>query len=501
MERQTLFCLLLAAASLLPGCNDFLTQESENNTTIYNHFRTEEDVEAAVYGMHSRFRDVMGDFNQNRRDRAVLLDNFGSRAWQEANGNDFSGCTLEDPVFSWLYEYMAVNAANLVISNIDRAGLPEERRRFYLGQALCIRAYLYFHIIRLWGDAPLVLDYEDLSEKGRTPWRDIAAQIVEDLGLAAEYLPVEDELKDSGGAAIRDKQVPSRGTAYAVLAQVYAWMAGFGQEPEWYAEGIEAAGKVVADPNYALAASPEEVCTEVIPGNSREGIFEVNYSVALDEVKSVGSYFGYAVETWPVRNGTTPATRRKYYILNTTVESLYAPEDLRLAAYFADFAEMKEQPVSVTQGAAYVRMWRYLEYYSGGINDGKPKAFRANELLIRLADLLLLRAEMKAATGDRAGAVADLDAVRRRAGVAAYSEAEGDLRRAIQLERDKELLFQANVRYFDHMRNHTYNLLKGGFRTLTETDVKAGALFLPVSSYAVNHNPGVKQYPYWVGKF
>ena len=183
------------------------------------------------------------------------------------------------------------------------------------------------------------------------------------------------------------------------------------------------------------------------------------------------------------------------------MERLYTPEDLRLQAYFADFFRMKEEPVSVTQGAAYIRMWREVEYYSGGIYDGTPRTLLANDILIRLPDILLLRAEMRAATGDREGAVADLDVVRRRAGVAGYSEAEGDLRRAIQLERDRELLFQTGVRYFDYMRNHTYNLLKGGFRDLTEADVAAGALFLPVSLDAMNNNPKVKQTAYWVGKF
>lgn len=499
MKQRNLFYILLPLALLLPGCDDFLTQESENNTTIYNHFQTEEDVEAAVYGMHQRFR-VLGDYIQNYRDRAVLLDNFGLRIWGEANKHDFSGYSSTDPFFSWLNEYTAICAANLVISNMYRADLPEERYKFYMGQALCIRAYLYFQLIRLWGDVPLVLEYEDLAEKGRTPWRVIAARIVEDLELAATYLPEEDGLRDSGGAVIRDKQVPCRGTAYAILAHVYAWIAGFGGEPDYYAKGIAAAGKVIADPNYSLVDSPEEVCTEVLPGNSREGIFEVSYNVDLDEMKSAGSYFAYSVETWPIRKGTTPATRRKYYILNTTVEGLYSAGDLRLDAYFVDFAGMREQPVSVTQGAAYVRMWRYLEYYSAGINDGMPKAFRANELLIRLADVILLRAEMEAATGNREAAIADLNVVRQRAGVAGYSQEEGDLRRAIQLERDKELLFQTNVRYFDHMRNHTYNQLKGGFRELTEKDVEAGALFLPVSAYAKDNNPMLRDYPYWVGK-
>ena len=383
-----------------------------------------------------------------------------------------------------MYEYKAVSAANLVIGNLYRAGLPEERYRFYMGQALCIRACLYFQIIRLWGDAPLVLEYEDISEKGRTPWREIAGHIVADLLLAAEYLPPADQLKDSEGKPLTARQIPGRGTAYAILAGVYAWIAGYGQEPEYYALGIEAAGKVIGDPNYRLVASPE-VC----------------YDDSRGEYKDFGSYIGGTVEKWPVLKGTTPASRRKFFIRNETVERLYTPEDLRLQAYFADFFRMKEEPVSVTQGAAYIRMWREVEYYSGGIYDGTPRTLLANDILIRLPDILLLRAEMRAATGDREGAVADLDVVRRRAGVAGYSEAEGDLRRAIQLERDRELLFQTGVRYFDYMRNHTYNLLKGGFRDLTEADVAAGALFLPVSLDAMNNNPKVKQTAYWVGKF
>ena len=52
------------ALFLLSGCDSFLTQLSENNTTVANHFRSEADVEAAVYGMHAQFREVMGSFTQ-----------------------------------------------------------------------------------------------------------------------------------------------------------------------------------------------------------------------------------------------------------------------------------------------------------------------------------------------------------------------------------------------------------------------------------------------------
>ncbi len=109
-----------------------------------------------------------------------------------------------------MYEYKAVSAANLVIGNLYRADLPEERYRFYMGQALCIRACLYFQIIRLWGDAAGA-GIRGYLEKGRTPWREIAGHIVADLLLAAEYLPPADQLKDPEGKPLTARQIPGRG--------------------------------------------------------------------------------------------------------------------------------------------------------------------------------------------------------------------------------------------------------------------------------------------------
>ena len=165
----------------------------------------------------------MGSFTQDYRDRGLLLDNFGLARWREANEHNLSGYTATAVEFSWMYEYKAVSAANLVIGNLYRAGLPEERYRFYMGQALCIRACLYFQIIRLWGDAPLVLEYEDISEKGRTPWREIAGHIVE----ARETAPIETtlQLADIVASAMppaerRKNKNPSRRTFQALRIAV-----------------------------------------------------------------------------------------------------------------------------------------------------------------------------------------------------------------------------------------------------------------------------------------
>ena len=85
------------------------------------------------------------------------------------------------------------------------------------------------------------------------------------------------------------------------------------------------------------------------------------------------------------------------------------------------------------------------------------KNWEDNEILLRLADIILLRAELKANTGDLNGAIFDLNTIRNRAKAHEYSADEGDLKKVIALEREKELFLETpNLRYYDIVRNGTF---------------------------------------------
>ncbi len=68
--------------------------------------------------------------------------------------------------------------------------------------------------------------------------------------------------------------------------------------------------------------------------------------------------------------------------------------------------------------------------------------------LLRLADMHLLRAIIRAQSGDAAGATADLNAVRNRAGIGDYTGAAEGLEDAIHLERFKEMAFEGDRLYY-----------------------------------------------------
>ena len=161
---------------------------------------------------------------------------------------------------------------------------------------------------------------------------------------------------------------------------------------------------------------------------------------------------------------------------------------------------MANEPASVTRGYAYVQKYQHIFKHESGSQVGRIKAYDANEIMSRLADIILLRAELKAKTGDDAGAIKDLNRIRERAGCSPYSASvDGDLAGAIQDERDRELFIEGlAIRYYDIVRNGTFReRLKGKFKTLTDRDVEDGALYFPVANTAFYNNTLMLQTPYW----
>ena len=104
--------------------------------------------------------------------------------------------------------------------------------------------------------------------------------------------------------------------------------------------------------------------------------------------------------------------------------------------------------------------------------------------------------------GDVAGAKSDLGVIRQRAGAKAWpSENDsGDLQYDIFKEREKELLHEGH-RYYDVIRNGYWNTeFDSNFPKLSETEVKDGALYLPVPQTAFSDNDLMIQNTYWVSK-
>lgn len=499
-----IYLILLLSLSTLVSCNDifdsFLTEEPETVVSNTNFWKSEKDVQATVDELHAAFRSLFGSAkNRLYMDRGLPFDYLGL-TWREISNNNLAKQYTVNNL-SWINEYRVIGQCNFILDNLHRANLPEDRNNNYLGQVLTIRAYMYFYLIRTWGDVVLITSEGDVGEKALTPWKEVSRVIIEDLKKATTLLPLASDLKDAKGDVVTSKQIPSQGTAWAILAHVYAWQASFGDEPELYKDGIEAATNVIKHGGYSLVYSPRDVCEIVLPGNSREGIFELDFMDSPGEENNAGSCLAGVTEQWPVIRNALPSTRRTLLrINNATVMAMYPDKtDKRREEYFYKLDSMAKVSTNTTQGAAYIWKFRNPLYHEDGSQVGKIRTFDLNEILIRLADIYLLRAEMEAKSGKEADAIEDLNVIRRRAGAPDYSSEEGTLDEAIAKEREKELFLEGIcTRYFDIVRNKTFReKLRGNFKTLTEQDVRDGALFYPISIDAFYNNTKMTQNVYW----
>lgn len=486
--------LLFLSGLLLLSCGDFgeklLNQQPETVISEANFWQDENDFQAASREMHARFRFYFGDIIRRfDRDRGMLFDYLiGSMANISQNLLE-KACNVQDLSFSWEFEYNIISQANQILNGIEISGLSRERKDFFRGEALFMRAYVYFYITKVWGAAPLIKQDFIQGEMGLTPWQEIQEFILRDLREAVTLLPRRGK---------ESNQIPTRGSAYALLAHVCAWKGSLNDEPKLLEEGIRAATEVIECGDYELAADPAEVVDKVLKGDSREGIFEIAFYDLKGETNVRGSCMAYICQTYPVLGNATPQSKRRMArISNKRVKEVFNTCGTWFDEIFYHFDEMAALPEATNQGAAYIWKFRHTLQYEDGPNIGRTRIFDMNEILIRLADIILLRGEMYARLGETGKAVKDLDRIRERCGAAPYSAGEGDVREMIFHQREQELFLEGlSGRYFDVVRNgldYVRKFLPGRFKevkSLEETQ-------LPVYYKAFYNNPLMEQNRYW----
>ena len=125
-------------------------------------------------------------------------------------------------------QYRIIEATNIAISNLNK--MPEtEKRNQLLGEAICIRAFCYLNLIRIYGDVPAVytpLEEMDPNDENtfypkRSSRDEIYDKVISEVQSVIDWLPWFEE---------SDYQTPERITkqgAYALLARLALYAGGY----------------------------------------------------------------------------------------------------------------------------------------------------------------------------------------------------------------------------------------------------------------------------------
>lgn len=201
---KKIFTYMLAGLSLLlfSRC-DALDIDPTSSIADNNYWKTEAQFSTFNVGLHALLRECSFNFFLLGEPRADIYGDvpFGGEATQGMERLPFNTINKENTgISNFAGMYKVINQINLMIAKTkETTVLSEAGKNYYLGEAYGMRAYLYFHLLRSWGDVILYLDYTngaslDLSNlsKAASPAEEVMKQIKEDItasekGFGSDY--------------------------------------------------------------------------------------------------------------------------------------------------------------------------------------------------------------------------------------------------------------------------------------------------------------------------
>jgi hypothetical protein len=374
----------------------------------------------------------------------------------------------------WSNFYTHIYNCNLAIEGIRASTSTIENRNQWVGEALFLRAFLYFNLVNLYGDVPLTTssDYRLNNTLGRSPKAEVYKQIISDLTEAQTLLPAQ--YRDGSAAATTDRTRPNKAAATALLARVYLYT-------ENWAKAEELSSVLINNTtDYGLP-----VLEQAFLSTSKELI----WGLAIEPTSSyvfVRDLNIYSYNVPPV----IPADKNlSNYIVATMSSSLFSSfesGDQRIIKWSYTTTKAVVPP-------AVPEIFHLISKYKSAVN-------RAEDIvLLRLAEQYLIRAEARAKQNKFTGtgsAKEDLDAVRARAGLSGTTASSGaDMFAAIAKERRTELFSEMGHRFFDLKRTGTIDVV-----LTAEAPLKAGVWstqrqIWPIPTADIFANPNLTQAP------
>ncbi|GGF09509.1 RagB/SusD family nutrient uptake outer membrane protein [Hymenobacter cavernae] len=370
----------------------------------------------------------------------------------------------------WNRSYATISRCNLVLDNIGNIPMNDDTKLRYINEAKFLRALMYFNLVRIYGDVPLVLKdiktSQEAYEYGRTPVAQVYEQIIADL-KDAEQLPATYAQNADIGRA-------TRGAAKGLLAKVYLTL-------KRYSDASPKLLEVINSGTYRLLDNYADVFDAARPNNA-EVIFAVQYARGFDPVQGnpfvQGAFANEDIGTGVLRRGTGT------FLITDELYNLFATNDTRKA--------------TITRLTGSRRAYNFTtKYFDKGMTSTVDSGNDWIEL--RYADVLLMYAEVQNELGNTAVAFTYLQQVRTRAGLTTPETLRGNqgaMRLAIEQERRLEL-YNEGHRWFDLLRTgRLLTVMNAHFASnLSNDEIGSGnsvqpyEQLFPVPRYQVNLNP------------
>lgn len=403
-NKSTLF-LMAAVCMMVIACDD-LDYKPANQIDNETIGQSAELLGNLTIGTYSRLRERQ--YMRNRHasqeypsDDIVLCKTTGDHLLYSYNYQHLVNSNISQNF--WQQAYYGIFSANTVIEKISDDASTELLQ--LKGENLFLRALMHFDLLRMYArpynqnpETALGVVIKNTTAESDLPSRSTVAEcyafVVSDLLRAAE-------LMHTNKTAI----FATKEAAWALLSRVYLYM-------EDYENALKYADLVIDSGRYELLPTDQyRVYFTLLPENNRETIFAIKLREVENMAKtSIGSMY-HGVGGWGEIFASEPYRDLLYKNANDARINFIDPE-------YALDADGNRIPDPSAHGG-----------YKVNIRDNQPKYFinkytneggiqmLASPVVIRLAELYLIKAEIYANTGREDDALELVNQIRGRAGL------------------------------------------------------------------------------------
>ena len=491
--------ILISFLSFSSSCKKFLDREPISTPTDASFWKNEADATSALAGAYSLLRASLtetmafysyGDLPTDEFVSTLPGQDYGDVGrinWGLSfDATQWNTSRVMNRLRRFDNFYKGINDINRCLKFIPQIPLsaftsanPVYARNKLIGEAYFLRAFNYFYMSRIWGDVPLVLQAEDdittAVNMPRVSQEEVLNQVIKDLETAIPML-------QWGYSVATERAVrANRGSAYALLAHLYAWKG----DNSSYTKTAEYADSVIQKGGYSFVNRNSYLT--IFKGQSSEGIFEISANANNEGSGSISIAFNTLKTPYLL----TRKGNASFRLQVSTVKALFPDStDLRVKNGFAFYNTT--DPICIK--------YSNIIYTSTNTLGQLTFPLALNNIIVfRYSDIVLLRAEALAATGMFSEARTLLNSVRSQANATPFTGPDTKLLETIFDERGRELFIEGH-RFYDLVRLGRRGILKFGSNRMNQADFSLGKYYWPIDPVLINFNPLLVQTPFWKDK-
>ncbi len=461
------------------SCSDFLEEDPENLVSTSNYYSTEQDAIAAVNSIYA----YLGSYDASRGNTAGV---YHSTFWitQGLASDEMLNNQLGTPQYDqlatfshnadnaaileiWQIHYKTIYLANIAIDRIPGIDMDPTLQTRLINEAKFLRGLLYFNMVRMFGEIPLVVSEDAPLNPEAAAVPEIYDQIIVDL-TDAESLPADGSIQEGRATS---------GAAKGVLAKVYLRLGEF-------QAASDKAKEVIDSGQYDLWDDFDEAF-DISSRGGQEAVFSVGFGDGGGAISfwEVGQFNVRLLPAALSREIDDVSNTQGWQIAVPDLYNAYDDTDERQEATFMTSFTSSEGTLVNLDNIYIDKYWdREADPTAGGSFNDFP--------VLRYSDVLLVYAEAQARLGNFSEASDYLNMVRERAGLDDVSVSSIDEFIDVLLsERRKEFVAEG-MRWFDLTR---LGRLEQAVQEAKNINVDSQYYLFPIPQRERDVNPNLPQ--------